>query len=190
MKQTPEFEKWLKSLKEKIAKAKILMRLERMEEGNFGDVEPVGDGLSELRIHQGKGYRIYFGNKNNQIVILLCGGDKSTQQLDIKKAKILAKNGDFSMNGGLKKFDVVEYLEDEEDIQAYLNAAIEEGDTKYFFKALGNIARARNISQLSKDAGMSREGIYKALSGEGNPSFNTVARITKALGLKLQFKGA
>ena len=93
------------------------------------------------------------------------------------------------MNGGLKKFDVVEYLEDEEDIQAYLNAAIEEGDTKYFFKALGNIARSRNISQLSKDAGMSREGIYKALSGEGNPSFNTVARITKALGLKLQFKG-
>lgn len=95
MKQTPEFEKWLKSLKDKIAKAKILMRLERMEEGNFGDVEPVGDGLSELRIHQGKGYRIYFGNKNNQIVILLCGGDKSTQQLDIKKAKILAKKWGF-----------------------------------------------------------------------------------------------
>ncbi|HAO3424577.1 TPA: putative addiction module antidote protein, partial [Escherichia coli] len=61
---------------------------------------------------------------------------------------------------------------------------------KYFFKALGNIARARNISQLSKDAGMSREGMYKALSGEGNPSFKTIARITKALGLKLQFTGA
>ncbi|HDW3974245.1 TPA: putative addiction module antidote protein [Escherichia coli] len=89
-----------------------------------------------------------------------------------------------------KNFDVVEYLENEEDIQAYLNAAIEEGDTKYFCKALGNIARARNISQLSKDAGMSREGIYKALSGEGNPSFTTIARITKALGLKLQFTGA
>ncbi|HAO3424578.1 TPA: type II toxin-antitoxin system RelE/ParE family toxin, partial [Escherichia coli] len=60
IKQTPEFEKWLKALKDRIAKAKILMRLERMEEGNFGDVEPVGDGLSELRIYQGKGYRIYF----------------------------------------------------------------------------------------------------------------------------------
>ncbi|EEV4367779.1 putative addiction module antidote protein, partial [Escherichia coli] len=55
---------------------------------------------------------------------------------------------------------------------------------------LGNIARARNISQLSKEVGMSREGIYKALSGEGNPSFQTVSKITKALGLKLHFTGA
>ncbi|EGJ2070786.1 putative addiction module antidote protein, partial [Salmonella enterica] len=69
-------------------------------------------------------------------------------------------------------------------------AAIEEDDTKYLFKALGNIARARNISQLSKEVGMSREGIYKALSGEGNPSFQTVSKITKALGLKLHFTGA
>ena len=94
------------------------------------------------------------------------------------------------MKEELKKFDVVEFLEDEEDIQKYLNAAIEEDDTKYLFKALGNIARARNISQLSKEVGMSREGIYKALSGEGNPSFQTVSKITKALGLKLHFTGA
>ncbi|MDR5971481.1 addiction module antidote protein [Escherichia coli] len=94
------------------------------------------------------------------------------------------------MKEELKKFDVVEFLEDEEDIQEYLNAAIEEDDTKYLFKALGNIARARNMSQLSKEIGMSREGIYKALSGEGNPSFQTVSKITKALGLKLHFTGA
>ncbi|MCP9266871.1 putative addiction module antidote protein [Xenorhabdus sp. XENO-1] len=89
-----------------------------------------------------------------------------------------------------KKFDVVEFLETEEDIQAYLNAAIEENDTKYLFKALGNIARIKNISQISKQSGISREGIYKALSGEGNPSFNTVYQISKALGLKLHFTGA
>lgn len=94
------------------------------------------------------------------------------------------------MKDELKKFDVVEFLEDEEDIQEYLNAAIEEDDVKYLFKALGNIARARNMSQLSKEVGMSREGIYKALSGEGNPSFQTVSKITKALGLKLHFTGA
>lgn len=93
------------------------------------------------------------------------------------------------MKEELKKFDVVEFLENEEDIQEYLNAAIEEDDTKYLFKALGNIARARNISHLSKEIGMSREGIYKALSGEGNPSFQTVSKITKALGLKLHFTG-
>ncbi|AJJ38003.1 MULTISPECIES: type II toxin-antitoxin system RelE/ParE family toxin [Enterobacterales] len=95
IKRTPEVEKWLRSLKDRTAKAKILMRLERMEDGNFGDVEPIGDGLSELRIHQGKGYRVYFGNKNNQIILLLCGGDKSTQQADIRKAKQLAKQWGF-----------------------------------------------------------------------------------------------
>lgn len=94
------------------------------------------------------------------------------------------------MKEEIKKFDVVEFLEDEEDIQEYLNAAIEEDDTKYLFKALGNIARARNMSQLSKEVGMSREGIYKALSGEGNPSYQTVSKITKALGLKIHFTGA
>ncbi|MFH6840995.1 type II toxin-antitoxin system RelE/ParE family toxin [Providencia sp. 2024EL-00732] len=95
IKQTDEIEKWLNSLKDKIAKAKILIRLERMAEGNMGDVQPIGHGLSELRIHQGKGYRVYFGNKNNQIILLLCGGDKTTQQADIKKAKELAKKWGF-----------------------------------------------------------------------------------------------
>ncbi len=73
------------------------------------------------------------------------------------------------MNKELKEFDVVEFLNDDEDIQTYLNAAIEENDTKYLFIALGNIARAKNISQLSKQVGMSREGIYKALSGGSKP---------------------
>lgn len=95
IKRTQEVEKWLKSLKDRTAKAKILTRIERMEEGNFGDVEPIGNGLSELRIHQGKGYRLYFGNKNNEIILLLCGGDKSTQQDDIKKAKQLAAKWGF-----------------------------------------------------------------------------------------------
>lgn len=87
-------------------------------------------------------------------------------------------------------FDVVDYLEDEEDIQAYLNAALDEDDESYFLAALGNIARARNISQLSKETGMSREGIYKALSGKGNPSFKTISKISRALGLKIHFVGA
>ncbi|CDM88109.1 conserved protein of unknown function [Xenorhabdus bovienii] len=78
--RTQDFEKWLKSLKDRIAKAKILIRVERMEEGNFGDVEPVGSGVSELRIHYGQGYRVYFANKNNEIILLLCGGDKAASR--------------------------------------------------------------------------------------------------------------
>lgn len=89
---TSQMEKWLKSLKDKKAAAKIKVRIRRMQEGNFGDVKSVGNGVSEMRIHCGKGYRVYFINRNNEIVILLCGGDKDTQQEDIKVAKTLANN--------------------------------------------------------------------------------------------------
>ena len=88
--KTDEFDKWLRKLKDKRAMAKILFRIQRIEEhGNFGDCEPVGQGLSELRIHYAMGYRVYLKDINGIIVFLLNGGDKSSQQKDIKKAKQL-----------------------------------------------------------------------------------------------------
>lgn len=78
---------WLEGLRDKRAKAKILMQVDKMELGLLGDVEPIGDGLSELRIHYGPGYRVYYGKEGQQVFLLLCGGDKSTQPKDIKKAK-------------------------------------------------------------------------------------------------------
>ena len=69
------------------AKAKVMMRVDRMELGLFGDVEPIGDGLSELRIHYGPGYRVYYGKEGDQVYLLLCDGDKSGQKKDIKQAK-------------------------------------------------------------------------------------------------------
>lgn len=85
------------------------------------------------------------------------------------------------------RYDSADYLETEDDIAAYLEAVMLEGgdDPDYVTRALGTIARARNISQLARDTGMSREGIYKALSGEGNPSFATVSKIARALGLQV-----
>lgn len=80
----------MKSLKDKTAAAKINVRIRRMQEGNFGNVKPIGSSVSEMRIHCGKGYRDYFANRNNEIVILFCGGDKDTQQTDVKIAKELA----------------------------------------------------------------------------------------------------
>ena len=81
------FETWLDKLNDINAKARILQRIDRIELGNFGDCEPVGDGVHELRIDYGPGYRIYFGNDGKQLVILLCGGTKRRQEKDIKKAK-------------------------------------------------------------------------------------------------------
>lgn len=90
------------------------------------------------------------------------------------------------------RYDTADYLKTEADIAAYLEAAIEEGgnDPAFVARALGVVARARNLSQLARETGMSREGLYKALSGEGNPSFATVAKIVQALGLRVTFRPA
>lgn len=85
------------------------------------------------------------------------------------------------------RWDSVEYLKTDEDIQLYLEACFEDGndDPAFLLHALGVIARARNMSQLARDTGLTREGLYKALSPEGNPTFATVTKVTKALGFKL-----
>ena len=83
---------WLAKLRDDIGKAAITMRLARLESGNFGDVKAVGDGINEIRIHYGPGYRVYFQTRGQQIVLLLWGGDKSTQQRDIQRAKAIAKD--------------------------------------------------------------------------------------------------
>src|ERR1700761_3615466 len=85
-----EFSKWLKSLRDQVAKAKILTRIQRLANGNPGDVEPVGEGVSELRINHGPGYRVYYVQRGDELIILLCGGDKDSQQSDIAKAKKIA----------------------------------------------------------------------------------------------------
>lgn len=88
------------------------------------------------------------------------------------------------------RYDSADYLESEEDIVAYLDAVMAEGgdDPTYVIRALGVVARARSISRMARDTGMSREGIYKALSGDGNPSFATVTKIARALGLRIAFE--
>ena len=83
------FTEWLNAQRDKLAQARIRVRLRQVQAGNFGDVEPVGDSVSELRIHVGAGYRVYFGRRGKAMVILLCGGDKGSQTADIRRAKEL-----------------------------------------------------------------------------------------------------
>jgi putative addiction module killer protein len=89
--RTDEFDTWLAGLKDKNGKARILQRLDAAQTGNFGDCSPVGEGVSEMRIHVGPGYRVYFTRHGEIVYLLLLGGDKSTQPRDIKRAKTLAK---------------------------------------------------------------------------------------------------
>ncbi|WVN42652.1 type II toxin-antitoxin system RelE/ParE family toxin [beta proteobacterium MWH-UniP1] len=90
--QSKTYENWFASLRDSQIRARINIRIRRLSLGNPGDVRPVGSGVSELRIDYGPGYRVYFVNKNKTTVILLGGGDKSTQQQDIDKAIQLAKH--------------------------------------------------------------------------------------------------
>jgi len=88
---TETFDKWLRKLRDRQAVMAIANRITRATAGNLGDVKPVGGGVSEMRIFVGKGYRVYFCMRGAELVLLLCGGDKSTQQSDIEKAKAMTK---------------------------------------------------------------------------------------------------
>ena len=90
IKQTEIYAKWEQRLRDSVARAVITARIVRLSKGNFGDVKSVGGGVSELRIHYGPGFRVYFQQRGTTIIILLCGGDKGSQTGDIAKAKELA----------------------------------------------------------------------------------------------------
>ena len=91
IRRTAQFIDWLTSLRDVAGRARIAKRIDRMADGNFGDVTPVGEGVSELRFTFGPGYRVYFVQRGEVVVILLCGGDKASQDRDIERAKVLAK---------------------------------------------------------------------------------------------------
>ncbi len=91
IRQTAEYESWFEKLRDLQAQARILARIRRLSLGNFGDIKPVGEGVSELRITYGPGYRIYVKQKGDVVVILLIGGDKSSQKRDIERAQELAR---------------------------------------------------------------------------------------------------
>jgi putative addiction module killer protein len=84
------YKKWIRNLRDERARHRINARIERLKQGNSGDVKPVGEGVSEMRIDYGTGYRVYYKDTGKEIIILLCGGDKATQDEDIKQAKKIA----------------------------------------------------------------------------------------------------
>jgi putative addiction module killer protein len=89
---TEVFDAWFSCLDDRVGKHRIQVRIDRAEDGHFGDCEPVGEGVSEMRIHYGPGYRVYFKRTGRTIYLLLCGGDKATQAADIKAALNMARN--------------------------------------------------------------------------------------------------
>ena len=92
--RSEEFDAWLSNLKDKVGRARIILRIRSAEHGNFGDCEPVGEGVFEMRVHFGSGYRAYFTRRAKAVYLLLLGGDKSSQKRDIKRAIKMARTLD------------------------------------------------------------------------------------------------
>ena len=187
----PVFDRWFERLRDRRAAARIQARIDRAESGNLGDSRPVGEGVSEMRVDYGPGYRVYYVQRGPEVVILLVGGGKATQARDIELAKRLARQVSGVHMAGkvkLRKWDSARHLKTEADIARYWEACLEEGrdDPAFITTALGNIARARGMSQLARKTGLTREGLYKALSPSGNPEFGTVMKVIRALGLELR----
>jgi putative addiction module killer protein len=91
VRQTRTFREWFATLRDVRAQAHIARRIERAQAGNLGDVKAIGDGISEMRIAYGPGYRLYLARRGNRLIVLLCGGDKSSQSADIRRAKAITK---------------------------------------------------------------------------------------------------
>jgi probable addiction module antidote protein len=165
------------------ALAQIQIRIRRLSLGNFGDVKPVGEGVSELRIDYGR----VTGSICNKREKCWCCYSLEVRRVRNRQTLRKQRSSRRRMRMALKTtaWDPAEYLDSPESIAAYLEAAFADGDRSLIATALGDIARAMGMTQLASQAGVTREALYKALSPTGDPRLSTLLGVMKALGLKL-----
>jgi probable addiction module antidote protein len=179
IRQTDVFASWFAGLRDHEARARITVRIRRLSLGNPGDVKPVGGGVSEATgcISSGAAIRLVccFAAVTNEARIATSDA----------RSNWYRKFREDDMARKTSRWDAADTLETKEDIAAYLDAVLEDGDPELLKAALGDIARAKGMTEIAHAAGLGRTNLYKALSPEGNPEFVTVARVLKALGLRL-----
>lgn len=180
--QSSVFVDWLTSLRDLKAKARILARLRSAALGSFGDCEAVGEGVSEMRVHFGAGYRVYFKRSGASAYVILTGGD-------IKQGHYPGKGNGSGPKGATLKttytpFDAAAYLDSDDLMAEYLSAAAEDPNPDVFLATLGDVAKAKGMAQIARDSGLGRESLYKALSPGAHPRHETIKAVLHALGVK------
>src|SRR6266850_1830321 len=172
---------------------RLRSEIDRLAAGNFGDCKPLRQGLFELRIDWGPGYRVYYAMIGRECVLLLCGGDKRKQSADIDRAlEYLKDYKDKDRNLMKRKARIshdeviIRRLRKDPDFAAeYLKAALEDEDEpRVLLIALRHLAQAQGIAKVAKAAGIERESLYRALSVHDNPRLSTLVAVTKAIGLR------
>ena len=193
------FDDWLTELADARAQAKIASRINRLAAGNFGDCKSLRQGLYELRIDWGPGYRVYYAMLERVSVLLLCAGDKRKQSADIERALHHLKDYKDKDRNLMKRKTSASHDEaivrrlrkDPEFAEEYLKAALEDEDEpQVLLIVLRHVAQARGIARVAKAAGIERESLYRALSVRGNPRLSTLVAVTKAIGLRLTVEAA
>lgn len=186
------FAEWIDNLRDRAGAAQALRRLARLERGNPGNVAPVGEGVSELKIDFGPWYRVYFGQRGQELVIILAGGDvqpraghQSSQvtvgQMEGAKPMTKAK---------FSAFDVADHIKTPDDAALYLDAVLADGDANEIAEALGVVARSQGMAAIAEESGLSRETLYRTLSDAGNPRLATLLGVLRAMGLRLSVAAA
>ncbi len=183
VRQTAVFSKWLNRLRDRDARLRIATRIRRLELGNAGDVKAVGEGVSEMRIPYGPGYRVYFVQDGNAVVVLSAAATSRHRFATLPRPGRWPRNSDMALN--TTKFDIQDHLKTPEDRAAYLEAAFGEGEAAFITHALNDVARAIGMTDVARSAGITREGLYKALGEKGDPKLSTLLGVARALGVRL-----
>jgi putative addiction module killer protein/probable addiction module antidote protein len=173
--KTAEFRRWLRSLRDERALARILKSIDRLSLGHLGNTKSVGGGISELRVDYGPGYRIYFARRGARLILLAYGGDKSRQKPILTARGKSPPHGSPKMGIETSRWDTAEFLDSPEAILAYLEAVFEDGDPGLIALALNNVARVKGLT-------------HDALTAQSDIS--SLIAALKALGLELTAKAA
>lgn len=176
------FAEWVRRLRDRGARQRIMARIVRMQAGNRGDWKPVGAGVFELRIDHGPGYRVYCGQDGWALVLLCCAAATSGRRRRTSRTHMTT--GKTTKRAASVEFDAADYLRPE-DVPGFLAEALHDGDHRVLPLALRTAANVLGMAELAALTGLSRETLYRTLSEKGNPRLDTLAAILSAFGLRL-----